>query len=551
MNLRARFVQRNDPDTSFEVACEDFLVGRSKDCQVCIRDPHVSRRHAKVHFENGQYVIEDLGRNPTLLNGQPFEKHVLKDGDVLTLGQTELVWELLENADEDAETSVSQATVVLKRGLPQASDQRLVVNGPTGGSSSYAFDKDRLLIGRSEAADVRLDGASVSREHAVIEKRQGFLFVTNLSKINPLTINNQVVSEQRLYDGDRLKVGSFELFFFSDRYEDRRPIEKKTVIRNRGLPWAAAVCAVVAVAVTAHFLYTRIYVHRKIDEALKAASQDITAGSYGQAQVRLEDVLESPKLPSEDSKKAEELLAKATLSLSQKMLEAGRFKEAKHQLAKYLRMYGAEENAAVYWDMLDFLRLKVGQEFESAKKYKAAATEYASVGEDGPHYNEAQAGIRRVWRASQHEPLYRRQLTQLLEEGQLHFKAGRYLTPPDKNAFFVYQAVLSRDPESQIARERINEIKLFYEKEAGDYMRNGDWSQALLRFQLYSLIDPDDEIVKEQIFLCRKRLQPIGPKVSGSGTGVTATGKHKRRADNLSEESGAVSPLIVNYLFGE
>ena len=50
---RARFVLRKDPGTSFEVDKEDFLLGRSKDCDVLINDPYVSRRHAKVRFENG------------------------------------------------------------------------------------------------------------------------------------------------------------------------------------------------------------------------------------------------------------------------------------------------------------------------------------------------------------------------------------------------------------------------------------------------------------------------------------------------------------------
>jgi len=71
-----------------------YIVGRAPTVDIVIVDPYVSRRHAKIYFEDGKWWIEDLGStNGTLLNNDYIpkgEKRELHDGDVITLGQTRL-----------------------------------------------------------------------------------------------------------------------------------------------------------------------------------------------------------------------------------------------------------------------------------------------------------------------------------------------------------------------------------------------------------------------------------------------------------------------------
>ena len=54
----------------------------------------VSRRHCKVHQQDSNYLVEDVGSaNGTFLNGQrltPYLPHALKHGDKLQLGSIEL-----------------------------------------------------------------------------------------------------------------------------------------------------------------------------------------------------------------------------------------------------------------------------------------------------------------------------------------------------------------------------------------------------------------------------------------------------------------------------
>ena len=37
-----------------------FRIGRTEECEVCIKNEHVSRKHVEVVFENGSWLIRDL-----------------------------------------------------------------------------------------------------------------------------------------------------------------------------------------------------------------------------------------------------------------------------------------------------------------------------------------------------------------------------------------------------------------------------------------------------------------------------------------------------------
>jgi len=73
-----------------------MTLGRSRDCDIAIDDPSVSRRHAELHREDGGFTLVDLGStNGTQVNGQKIDRVTLQTGDRITLGQTELRFEQL------------------------------------------------------------------------------------------------------------------------------------------------------------------------------------------------------------------------------------------------------------------------------------------------------------------------------------------------------------------------------------------------------------------------------------------------------------------------
>jgi Protein of unknown function (DUF3662)/FHA domain len=71
------------------------LVGRSRDCDVMLDDPNVSRRHAELRRENGQWVVADLAStNGVKVNGRRVQEAPLSPGDEITLGLEKLRFEV-------------------------------------------------------------------------------------------------------------------------------------------------------------------------------------------------------------------------------------------------------------------------------------------------------------------------------------------------------------------------------------------------------------------------------------------------------------------------
>jgi Protein of unknown function (DUF3662)/Inner membrane component of T3SS, cytoplasmic domain len=74
---------------------ERMLLGRSRECDIVLGDPNVSRKHAEVRREGGGWAVFDLGStNGIKLNGRRVNQAALRPGDRITLGVTELTFEL-------------------------------------------------------------------------------------------------------------------------------------------------------------------------------------------------------------------------------------------------------------------------------------------------------------------------------------------------------------------------------------------------------------------------------------------------------------------------
>jgi len=71
-------------------------LGRSRQCDVVVNDPNVSREHAEIRPRGGSWVLTDLGStNGSRLNGRTVNgSEVVKPGDEIELGATVLRFEL-------------------------------------------------------------------------------------------------------------------------------------------------------------------------------------------------------------------------------------------------------------------------------------------------------------------------------------------------------------------------------------------------------------------------------------------------------------------------
>ncbi len=113
-----RFTLRGQSE-SYELALGETVLGRSRGCEITLKDPSVSRQHAVLVTREDGVLLRDLSSsNGTLLNGKRLEGNTeLHPSDRLTLGETTLELEavlieedysfagLLEEADAEGPTA--------------------------------------------------------------------------------------------------------------------------------------------------------------------------------------------------------------------------------------------------------------------------------------------------------------------------------------------------------------------------------------------------------------------------------------------------------------
>ena len=77
---------------TFAVSDKPVLMGSEKACDVCMKDPNVSTRHARLQRVAGDVMIEDLGgERGVYVNDQRVRRKPLRPGDHIRLGETEFL----------------------------------------------------------------------------------------------------------------------------------------------------------------------------------------------------------------------------------------------------------------------------------------------------------------------------------------------------------------------------------------------------------------------------------------------------------------------------
>jgi len=221
-------------------------IGRLPDNTVQIDNLAVSGHHAKIYFNDGHYVVEDLGSlNGTYVNNKRVGKATLIHGDQVLIGK-----HVVEFKNEGAlalGASVAKpgpsapkldATVVLdtrraqemiaEKGAPAATARTVtgesvaagerigllnVASGKTD-QSKYVLTGKMTMIGKSSMATIRLKGMFAPTTAALISKRDNKYFIAPSERKIKLKVNGEDSPNQReLKEGDVIEVGSFKATF--------------------------------------------------------------------------------------------------------------------------------------------------------------------------------------------------------------------------------------------------------------------------------------------------------------------------------------------------
>jgi pSer/pThr/pTyr-binding forkhead associated (FHA) protein len=102
-------------------------------------------------------------------------------------------------------------TVVTREDLGAASEY--LAYEEDGATKVVPLERDCTRLGRSLAADVRLDDASVSPRHALIVRQSDGVRVLDDRSLDGIFVNGARVDGRALEDGDEIAVGRYRMRF--------------------------------------------------------------------------------------------------------------------------------------------------------------------------------------------------------------------------------------------------------------------------------------------------------------------------------------------------
>jgi pSer/pThr/pTyr-binding forkhead associated (FHA) protein len=91
----AVLVVRRGPNAGYRFRLDQPVTaaGRHLDSNIVLDDITVSRRHAEIRCERGEFRVVDVGSlNGTYVNGEPIHSAVLTNGDEIRMGKFRLMF---------------------------------------------------------------------------------------------------------------------------------------------------------------------------------------------------------------------------------------------------------------------------------------------------------------------------------------------------------------------------------------------------------------------------------------------------------------------------
>jgi pSer/pThr/pTyr-binding forkhead associated (FHA) protein len=213
-------------------------IGRSPDNDLPVDNLAVSNYHARVYFEGGRLVVEDLDSlNGTFVNDLRVERATLHDGDSIHIGKHRIKVDATGDAPVPWDSGRKAAaprineTMVLdtkaRRDMLQqaaAMGERtqfaagrfkvptlIVLNGNTD-RKEYTLTNKLTVIGKSAMATVRLKGWFKPQMAAQINQRDDGFYIGPGDQV-PAVNGSPIHGPTRLNDGDMIQIGGVRLNF--------------------------------------------------------------------------------------------------------------------------------------------------------------------------------------------------------------------------------------------------------------------------------------------------------------------------------------------------
>jgi ABC-type multidrug transport system ATPase subunit/pSer/pThr/pTyr-binding forkhead associated (FHA) protein len=228
--LRRPYLEIIWPDgksEKFHIKSERTSCGRqTSDNQIIVPKSFssVSRKHFEIIQKGADFKVVDLNStNGVYLNGERIHESAnLHDGDTITIGKMDKAEEIKVIFHYEAGGLIEQAVVTPQEidiplsmtvySEPPLDKPYLKFRWLTGSDSYLCIEKDILLFGRDEEADIQFPGRMVftSGKHFEIRRKPEGYAIVDLESTNGTLLNGIKLipnTPARLHNGDVIRIG--------------------------------------------------------------------------------------------------------------------------------------------------------------------------------------------------------------------------------------------------------------------------------------------------------------------------------------------------------
>jgi pSer/pThr/pTyr-binding forkhead associated (FHA) protein len=241
MTLRITVSLRETVVGSYAFEKDRVTLGRASSCDVVLDNLALSRTHAELVHERGEWVLKDLGsRNGVWVNGQRKPIHAVLNGDVLGLGKFSVTVTYDGEPPVQAAKSEADPYAALgghdrvlgrprgrktgtRRAARASGSDAMIAQAPWAHPAIacgahlivkrgeplgvFALERDVFTVGGHKSCELRLGGTLAPRRLAMIVRGLGGYSLVNVSS-RPESVwrNGKPVTDRCwLEDGDRLE----------------------------------------------------------------------------------------------------------------------------------------------------------------------------------------------------------------------------------------------------------------------------------------------------------------------------------------------------------
>jgi pSer/pThr/pTyr-binding forkhead associated (FHA) protein len=206
-----------------------FKIGRTPDNDIVIDNLAVSRLHAVLEEEKGNYYVRDCDSlNGTLLNNQKVGRARLENGDQICIGKHTIVFrkqggqavpasETIQGFDQTMIITTAGDGSHVPENAPAAGQKqsqlpRLIMKTDFG-DRVIELKNGSLVIGSDLESDVVVEGMFVAKKHAEIVREDNRVIIRHLRGLRKVSVSGKTVREVELKNNDEIRIAKDEFIY--------------------------------------------------------------------------------------------------------------------------------------------------------------------------------------------------------------------------------------------------------------------------------------------------------------------------------------------------